>query len=68
MIDIRIKVNDDKKAMKIEIETKKFLANENEERFYKFLVESINQYKECEEKGIDALIEQIENMLKKLED
>ena len=54
--------------MKIEIETRKFLANENEERFYKFLVESINDYKKYEEKGIEALKEQIENMLKKLED
>ena len=72
MIDIRIKVNDDKKVMKIEMETKKFLANENEERFHKFLVNSINQYKKCVESTPDELLAEIEkrlqNMLDKMED
>lgn len=72
MIDIRIKVNDDNKKMKIEMETGKFLANKNEEKFYNFLVESINQYKKCEESTPDELLAEIEkrlkNMLDKMED
>ena len=73
MVDIRIKVNDDNKKMKIEIDTKKFLANKNEERFYNFLVESINQYKKCKESSTtDELLAELEkelkNMLDKLED
>ena len=72
MIDIRIKVNDDKKKMTIEMETREFLANKNEERFHKFLVESINQYKKCEESSPNELLAEIEkrlqNMLDKMED
>ena len=72
MIDIRIKVNDDKKKMTIEMETRKFFADKNEERFYKFLVYSINQYKKCEESSPNELLVEIEkrlqNMLDKLED
>ena len=72
MIDIKIKVNDNKNEMKIEMETKEFLANKNEERFYKFLVESINQYKKCEESSPNELLAEIEkrlqNMLDKMED
>lgn len=72
MIDIRIKVNDDKKKMTIEMETSEFLANKNEERFHKFLVYSINQYKKCEESTPNELLAEIEkrlqNMLDKMED
>ena len=72
MIDIRIKVNDDKKKMEIEMETRNFFANENEERFYKFLVESINQYKKFEESSPNEPLAEIEkrlqNMLDKMED
>lgn len=72
MIDIRIKVNEDKKKMTIEMETEKFLANKNEEKFHKFLVESINQYKKCVESSPNELLAEIEkrlqNMLDKLED
>lgn len=72
MIDIRIKVNDDNKKMKIEMETKNFFSNRNEERFHKFLVESINQYKKCAESSPNELLAEIEkrlqNMLDKLED
>ena len=72
MIDIRIKVNDDNKKMKIELETRKFLANKNEERFHKFLVELINQYKKCEESSPNELLAEIgkrlQNMLDKMED
>lgn len=72
MIDIKIKVNDDNKKMKIEMETKNFLANKNEERFHKFLVESINQYKKCEESTPNELLAEIgkrlQNMLDKMED
>lgn len=72
MIDIRIKVNEDNKKMKIEMETEKFLANKNEEKFHKFLVESINQYKKCEESTPDELLAEIEkrlqNILDKMED
>ena len=72
MIDIKIKVNDNKNEMKIEMETKEFLANKNEERFHKFLVESINQYKKCEESSPNELLAEIgkrlQNMLDKMED
>ena len=72
MIDIRIKVNDGKKVMKIEMETKKFLATKNEERFHKILVESINQYKKYVESSPNELLAEIEkrlkNMLDKMED
>ena len=72
MIDIKIKVNEYEKNMKIEMETRKFLANKNEERFHKFLVESINQYKKCVESTPDELLAEIEkrlqNMLDKMED
>lgn len=72
MIDIRIKVNDDNKKMKIEMETREFLANKNEERFYNFLVYSIKQYKKCEESSPNELLAEIEkrlqNMLDKMED
>lgn len=68
MIDIRIKVNDDKKKMDIEMETKKFLTNRNEERFYNFLVESINQFKKFEESSPEQLLEEIEKRLKSILD
>lgn len=72
MIDIRINVNDDNNKMNIEMEIENFLASINEERFYKFLVESINQYKKCEESTPDELLAEIEkrlqNMLDKMED
>ena len=72
MIDIRIKVNDDNKKMTIDIETKEFLATKNEERFHKFLVYSINQYKKCEESSPNELLAEIEkilqNMLDEMED
>lgn len=72
MVDIRIKVNDDNKKMTIEMETRESLANKNEERFHKFLVESINQYKKCEESSPNELLAEIEkrlqNMLDKMED
>lgn len=72
MIDIKIKVNDNKNKMKIEMETRKFFADKNEERFYKFLVESINQYKKCVESSPNELLDEIEkrlkNMLDKMED
>lgn len=60
MIDIKIKVNDNKNEMTIEMETREFLANKNEERFHKFLVESINQYKKWEESSLDELLAEIE--------
>ena len=65
MIDIRIKVNDDKKKMKIEMMTGNFLANKDEERFHKFLVESINQYKKCVESSPNELLAEIEKDYKK---
>ena len=74
MINIRIKVNEDKKKKKmtIEMETEKFLANKNEEKFHKFLVESINQYKKCVESSPNELLAEIQkrlqNMLDKMED
>ena len=69
MLDIKIKVNDyNKNEMKIEMETKKFLANKNEERFYKFLVESINQYKKFEECSPDELLAELEKELKNMLD
>lgn len=68
MIDIKIKVNDDNKKVKIEMMTGKFLANENEERFYKFLVESINQYKKCMESSPNELLAEIEKRLKNMLD
>lgn len=72
MIDIKIKVNDNKNEMKIEMETIEFFADKNEKRFHKFLVESINQYKKCEESSPNELLAEIEkrlqNMLDKMED
>lgn len=68
MIDIRIKVNNDKKKMDIEMETKKISADIYEIKFYNFLVESINQFKKFEESSPEQLLEEIEKRLKSMLD
>ena len=72
MLDIRIKVNDNNKTMNIKMETKKIFANKNEEKFYNFLIETINQYKKFEESSLDELLtnleKQLDNVLKDMEE
>lgn len=63
MLDIRIKVIDDNKKMNIKMETKKIFANKNEQKFYNYLVETINQYKKFEESTLDELLSNLEKEL-----
>ena len=63
MIDIRMIVNDNNKKMCIKMGTKKINPNKNEEKFYNYLIETINQYKKFEESTLDELLTDLEKQL-----